>query len=283
MKKKCSVSLLKRKDIDKALHLSTQAGWNQTEDDWIRLLELNPETCFLFRLNGQVVGSATLAIFGSDLAWIGMIIVDQNYRGMGIGKQALETVINEGRKRSFKVIGLDATDQGRTLYKEYGFYDVHPIDRWKGSLRPLHRNNTTHVLEEKHMEELLQLDLQWSGFDRSKLIRRFFDEKEVLGHGLTRDGKIRGFTFIRPGRQYRHLSPLVADTEEDYAELLDASARSLNGIPVYFDAIRRQESTDLLTQYGLRVERRLTRMTLEEPSNVLNKPKLRAAVAFEWG
>ncbi len=283
MNKLCTVTLLTSKDLGEAFHLSTQAGWNQTEADWVRLLELNPETCFLFHHNNKVVGSATLATYDSELAWIGMIIVDIDFRGMGIGKQALETVIHESRKRGFKCTGLDATDQGRLLYKKYGFYDVHPIDRWSGSLQSLQHHDAAHLLEHKHLNELLQLDFRWRGLDRSGLIRRFFSEETVQGIGLTRNRALRGFAFLRPGRQYQHLGPLAAETIEDFADLLNATARILNDKPVYIDALRRQESADLLTRHGLRVERRLTRMTLDEPCSVLDTPEIHAAAAFEWG
>ena len=208
MKNNCTISLLKSEDVGKAFPLSSQAGWNQTYPDWIRLLELNPDTCYLFRMGNRVAGSTSLVTYGSDLAWIGMVIVDIAFRGKGIGKRALETletVVHESRKRGFKCICL------------------------------------------------------------------------------TRDRALRGFAFLRPGRQYQHLGPLVAETNVDFADLLNAAARILNEIPEYFDALRRQESSDLLTRHGLHVERRLTRMTLDEPRSVLDSPELHAAVAFEWG
>src|SRR6056297_1870196 len=112
MKKEYADSLLTQDDIDEAFRLSSQVGWNQTKSEWARLIELNPETCFAIRDEERLVGTATLATFGTYLGWIGMVIVDQSCRGLGMGKQLLETVIAAGREQGCDIIGLDATDQG---------------------------------------------------------------------------------------------------------------------------------------------------------------------------
>jgi hypothetical protein len=39
-------------DLPLGLHLSRQAGWNQTPDDWRRCLELQPEGCFVAECDG---------------------------------------------------------------------------------------------------------------------------------------------------------------------------------------------------------------------------------------
>ena len=72
------------------MRLSTLAKWNQTEADWMRLLELYPETCYLFRNEGKITGSGSLASYGRNLAWIGMILVDPEFRGRGFGNEIFE-------------------------------------------------------------------------------------------------------------------------------------------------------------------------------------------------
>jgi hypothetical protein len=76
---------------------------------------------------------------------------------------------------------------------------------------------------------------------------------------------------------------LVAESERDFATLLDGAADSLGQKPVIVDALRREESALLLKERGLQVQRRLTRMTLGEPKSILCDRRLRLAVAFEWG
>lgn len=283
MKEKYTDSLLTRDDIDEAFRLSSEVGWNQTKSEWVRLIELNPDTCFTIREKGRLVGTATLATFGTDLGWIGMVIVDRSHRGRGMGKQLLERVINVGREQGCDIVGLDATDQGRRLYRQYNFCDVRPIDRWAGRLAGPEKSGAVENLKENHLDEALRLDLQWSGCDRGKLIRHLFNEDSVRGWGVIRKNQLKGMAFVREGREYDHLGPIVTDTTEGFTDLLSEASRVLRGQPVLLDCIRRAESSALLRERGLEVQRSLTRMTLDEPRKVLDHPKLRAAVSFEWG
>lgn len=100
---------LRHDDLDAALGLSRQAGWNQTEGDWRRLLELHPDSCFAWREDGILAGTGTLAIYGGEVAWIGMVIVGRTFRGRGIGKKMLDELVRTGKQRGCRIIGLDAT------------------------------------------------------------------------------------------------------------------------------------------------------------------------------
>ena len=42
-------------DLTLGLRLSRQAGWNQTEADWSRLMYFEPEGCFVAELDGSNV------------------------------------------------------------------------------------------------------------------------------------------------------------------------------------------------------------------------------------
>ncbi len=275
--------LLQKVDVPEAYRLSTQAKWNQTESDWLRLLDHNPENCFIFRKNNQSVGTATIAAFGRELAWIGMIIVDQALRGQEIGQYILKTVIHVARQQGYKIIGLDATGQGRRLYQHHGFHDVSPIDRWSGVMKISQPVKTVCPIDEKLLQEVIRLDRHWSGCDRSRLLQLLYLEKSVQSLGLIRDNVLRGFTFIRPGRNFRHLGPLLAESKEDFSVLLDAASVILQGQPVLADALRRQETSTILKQQGLEIQRRLIRMTLDEAQPALMDPRLRLSVSFEWG
>jgi N-acetylglutamate synthase-like GNAT family acetyltransferase len=72
-------------DLPAGVRLNQIAGWNQTASDWERFLEVSPEGCFVAELNGQVCGTVTTISFQSRFAWIGMVLVDPQCRGRGMG------------------------------------------------------------------------------------------------------------------------------------------------------------------------------------------------------
>jgi predicted N-acetyltransferase YhbS len=89
-----TIDLLRLDDLGAALALSVAEGWNQSEADWRRMIQLEPSGCFVARDRGRLVGTVTTTTYGQTLAWIGMMIVRSDCRRQGIGaalmRKALE-------------------------------------------------------------------------------------------------------------------------------------------------------------------------------------------------
>ncbi len=58
--------LLTLADIPGAMLLNHAAGWNQTEADWRRVIELEPEGCFCIEREGRLVSTTTTSCYGRD-------------------------------------------------------------------------------------------------------------------------------------------------------------------------------------------------------------------------
>jgi hypothetical protein len=72
------IQLLTENDLTAAMRLVEPANWNQTQHDWRRLLRLEPQGCFAAWLDGRLVATITTTIYGTELAWIGMMFVARN-------------------------------------------------------------------------------------------------------------------------------------------------------------------------------------------------------------
>ena len=95
-------------DLSAARALSTSVGWNQTDEDWQRLLDLFPETCFSGYLDDELVATSTLATYGGRFGWVGMVLVDADHRRQGYGSAMFEEALEAGLAADLDVIGLDA-------------------------------------------------------------------------------------------------------------------------------------------------------------------------------
>jgi len=118
-------------DLDLADSLRALAGWNQTRNDWRRLLTHEPRGCFIAEWDGSPAGTATTICYGTDLAWIGMVLVDPEYRRRGIGTSLLRHCLDYLAGRGIRCIKLDATPQGRPVYERLGFQSEWPLTRWE--------------------------------------------------------------------------------------------------------------------------------------------------------
>src|SRR5947207_13435443 len=83
---------MRLQDLSAGMRLKELAGWNQTEADWRRYLNLQPDGCFVAELNGAAVGTVATSIFGS-VAWIALVLVDPAVRGRGIGTALLNQAL----------------------------------------------------------------------------------------------------------------------------------------------------------------------------------------------
>lgn len=276
-----AVDRLRKDDLDGALRLSTQAGWNQLPIDWIRLFDLAPDGCFAGRLDGSLVATATLASYGSRVHWVGMVLVDEAVRGRGFGGTMLSKVLDYGRTLG-GTVGLDATDLGRPVYLKQGFVDVAPIDRWRGELKVVGRRADLELLDRSNFDEVVTLDHAACGADRSDLLLHLLQEPGVFGV-VARNASVEGFAFLRPGLKSDHVGPVVANDERTEGELLDRVAQLAEGRTVLLDALRSPGSSALLERHGLSASRRLTRMAIGSSAPVLMSVRVRAITSFELG
>jgi GNAT superfamily N-acetyltransferase len=278
---------LKLTDIPAALRLSTQAGWNQIDADWRRLIDLWPESCLAGWHEGRLVATATLATYGKDLGWVGMVLVDEACRGRGFGGAIFDAILTKGDELGVRCLGLDATDMGRPVYLKRGFVDLVGINRWKrdsgpvGDLCPLYRAMSR---PSDRIGPLAEFDSSVSGLQRDGLFRHLAGEAGAVCLAIESVGRLIAVGFARRGRLSDALGPIVADgVEADSAMLLELTQRySHRGLLIDALAGRRFDRT--LQQLGFTVQRKLTRMLRGQHGGVpFLDPRAVAAAGFELG
>src|SRR5262245_2728474 len=104
-------------DVPAVLRLAGAAGWNQTDADVRRLIDLAPEGCFAACAGGEVIGTVTTTAYGRELAWVGMMLVDPAHRRRGVGTALMEVALDHLRERGVATVKLDATPMGRPVYE----------------------------------------------------------------------------------------------------------------------------------------------------------------------
>jgi len=108
-------------DLAAADELRRLAGWNQKPRDWQRLLAFEPRGCFVALRNGAVVGTVTTTVYGTALAWIGMMLVHPEHRRTGIATRLMNRALEYLNHRKVSGVKLDATPAGQPVYEKLGF------------------------------------------------------------------------------------------------------------------------------------------------------------------
>jgi GNAT superfamily N-acetyltransferase len=270
-----SVRQLGEPDIQAGMRLKDAAGWNQTADDWRKVLEVAPEGCFGIEIDGALVATTTAVCFGRDLAWIGMVLTDPAYRGRGLARRLMEHALEYLRERNVQWIKLDATDMGRPLYERLGFVTECAIERWMRPPGAVERRASG-----MRFEPNTALDREAFGADRSVVLRALakFDAAAIPGSG---------FALGRPGSRAAYFGPCVARSQETARELAAWFLGRHAAESVYWDVLRTNPAAvELAREFGFAPARKLARMSLGAPDAepLGNRDELVfAAAGFEYG
>jgi len=206
-------------DVPDGMRLKELANWNQTEQDWQLFLSANPQGCFVAEVHGRVVGTVTTMIYENRFAWVGMVLVEPEFRKRGIGSALLERAIKHLESRGIACMKLDATPQGKPVYQKLGFVSEYEIDRWrlKRSVKPIKPCTAS-----GKVEDVLYIDREVFGADRSALLKALSQSAPEFVRVLTPPTDPAGYTFGRHGSHSDHLGPWIAYGQGPAAELLAA-------------------------------------------------------------
>lgn len=129
-------------DRDAGYALSTEAGWNQTRDDWSRWLAAAAGAAYGIDDGPRLIATAGAVVYDADLAWIGCVLTAESHRGRGHASHLMRTVVDQLTARAIK---LDATAVGRPLYVKLGFRDEQEIVRWRREPAPFDATPTNSI------------------------------------------------------------------------------------------------------------------------------------------
>lgn len=253
-------------DLAAADELRRAAGWNQTRQDWRRLLMLQPGGCFGAFCEGVLVGTVTTTVYGTKLAWIGMMLVHPQHRRKGIGKRLMSRALEYLKEQRLPCIKLDATPAGRPLYEQLGFVAESALQRWHcGPPGRIPANamvsEPTRELRIEDWPRVESIDAGAFGARRPQLLRLLLEgSRRALVWPA--NGQVLGFGFLRSGANSDYLGPFVCAAAGGLAPLA-SSLMETAGPSVTWDIPDANEAaTHAAAEYGFTPARPLTRMRL---------------------
>lgn len=167
----CQIEIPGPDDWQAFQRLAAAEGWRVPEREPAWYQQLGPGSAFVLRLEGCVIGLVSVMPHASS-GWIGNLIVDRQYRGQGFGRrlflQALDSLRWQGLSRAW----LTASEQGQPLYHACGFRMIESVTRLVATGRGDRALPQRVVPDEEHWRQLLALDRQVWGEDRSRYLNR---------------------------------------------------------------------------------------------------------------
>jgi GNAT superfamily N-acetyltransferase len=277
-----------KRDVAAGLRLNSLAGWNQTAADWHRFLDASPEGCFVAGLDGQVCGTATTISYQQRFAWIGMVLVDPEYRKLGVGTHLLQRTVEYLDQCGIPTMKLDATPQGQPIYEKMGFVTEYQIARWilKRPADQIAKPATSNfaAITDRQLLAILDQDRDVFGADRSHLLRSLHSDTPEFTIGVFEQGALRGYALGRRGSFADHLGPWMAESRPAAEVLIDEYLRRSSRETLIVDClIANPFAMELLRARRFTPSRTLTRM-YRGPNAFPGKPdSLCAILGPEFG
>jgi GNAT superfamily N-acetyltransferase len=281
-------SALTPSELDDVCALVAEARWNQLPADWRIFIEQGGVYAAQ-TAEGRIVATTATLPYGGHFAWISMVLVKGEYRRHGLATRLMRQAMDE-LAREARIPVLDATPDGRAVYRRLGFEDSWGFARLRRRERPSAAltlveptDVTIRAIADQDWPALYAYDATVFGADRSAVLAGLRGRLSPAELVAERAGCIVGFALGRDGALAAQVGPLIAEDETIAAALL---ARALDGLegPLFVDlADSKQELRSFLEARGFASVRPFTRMLYGSSARFDDAARTFAVIGPEFG
>jgi GNAT superfamily N-acetyltransferase len=204
-----TIRTMTRPELEFALNLATQEGWNPGLQDAECFWAADPNGFWVGLWEGQPIACISAVAYGTEFGFIGLYIVRPEFRGRGLGWQLWQRAIAYLEERN---IGLDGVLAQQANYQKSGFQLVYRNIRYQGlgqgssaihsSIVPLSRVPfaTLQAYDDRHFPA-----------PRPAFLRAWVDQPGTLALGFVESDLLLGYGVLRPCQQGFKVAPLFAN------------------------------------------------------------------------
>jgi hypothetical protein len=218
-----------------------------------------------------------------------MVLVAPAWRRRGLATLLMRRAVGDLLARDLVPV-LDATPDGRAVYRALGFEDgwgFHRLARDASAgaapAIPAPQGVVIRALAERDWPALCAYDAAAFGADRSGVLAGLRGRLPAAELVAERDGRIAGFLLGRDGRLAPQAGPLIAEDDAVAAALMACALAAVDGPLVVDLADAKAALRDRLEAAGFRAVRPLTRMAYRTAARFDDAARTYAVVGPEFG
>jgi GNAT superfamily N-acetyltransferase len=274
-------------EFDDVAALVREARWNQLAADW-RIFIARGRVYAAHTDEGRIVATTATLPYGSRFAWISMVLVAGEFRRRGLATRLMRWAMDDLAAASLVPV-LDATPDGREVYRRLGFQDSWGFQRLIRRERPptaapvAAADVGIRAIADQDWPALCAYDAAAFGAERSAVLSDLRRRLPAAALVAERAGDIAGFMLGRDGARAGHLCPLIADDDATACALLARALDALDG-PLFIDfADDKAAVLSFLETRGFSPVRPFTRMLYGSPARFDDPVRTFAVVGPEFG
>lgn len=226
-----AVRPMERAELDWAVEMAAQEGWNPGLNDAEAFYAADPEGFLIGTLDGQPIGCISAVAYGDTFGFIGLYIVSPEHRGQGHGYRLWEAAMDRLAGRN---VGLDGVVEQQANYQRSGFNLAYRNVRYRYE-GLLEVPDCVIQIDADWTEALAAYDRRLFPALRTDFLKTWLATPEASSFAVVEDDRLLGWGTIRPCREGHKIGPLFAENPEVAERLFQAlvSTRLLGN--VYLD------------------------------------------------
>ena len=224
------IRTIDRSDFDFIIELTAAENIRYTEKDLSRILDYEPEGCFIAVDRERKLGIVTTVVF-EKIGWIGNVFVVESARRRGAGTRLVKEALQYMRRKCVEFPKLYCFPHRIAFYRRLGFAAELNVQIVNGIGRAMSFANVE-ALREDSLDELMTLDRRLFGANRSRMLLRLHQEFKECCFGAYLGEKLVGYVMASGSESEYELGPWVCEPryQNMFAEdLLKAEMNRLDG------------------------------------------------------
>lgn len=220
------IRLWAERDISYIAESIQHEGWRHTRNDVDRCWRYEPKGCFIAEVQGKLVGHVFSIRYGKT-GWIGLLIVNPEERGKGVGKMLMQNAIAYLQEAGAETIRLEAVEKAIQLYSRLGFKEEFDSLRFRKKLKredepKINLRTGIRRIQREDFEDVSKFDSQYFGSGRRHVLQSLYEDNPQLCYIAKEDRKTRGFIMGRKTQAAHWIGPWISQDSETAEGLLNA-------------------------------------------------------------
>ncbi len=248
--KRYNISTMSENEVQAAINLAEKEGWEPGLNDAQLFYQADSHGFFKGEVDNHIVATGSAVIYDDDFAFFGLYIVDEAYRGQGLGLELSKHAHDYCGNRN---IGLDGVLEQVEIYERIGYKPFHMNARYllNQDIKAEHSHHLV-SLDEISFDALSDFDRQHFPANRERFLRAWCEQPKALALGYVEDGHLRGYGVIRPCQKSFKIGPLFAENIDIARTLFLNLAHFAEGKPVYLDIPESNElAFELIDEFNM--------------------------------
>jgi ribosomal protein S18 acetylase RimI-like enzyme len=225
-------------DVDFAVKVTAREEWGYTKEDFTLMFLMGVGDNFIAQeeTNNRAIGMLSTYDYGNKVAWIGNVVVSEEYRHHGIAESLIKHAVRELRRRGVKTVRLYSKMNTENLYRQLDFVSEGTIGVFTKTIGTRQSARSAGVfpgkglfqVNETNPEQIFDLDAKCFGADRRKVLSSMVRSRGSLclakSNGYARKNLV-GYVMAAEGKKEFVVGPWICDPEriEVAEELIDAT------------------------------------------------------------